>query len=154
MALELSTIGVKLKYAAEATAGTRPTTGYTEIKNITSIGELAATPDQLDCTNLEDTWRRYIAGVRDAGGDFQIGANLTAAFKTAWETLVTAFETAKAASKSVWFEIAIPGMTDSFYLSGEPVELGVPGIEVNQVLQVTAHIVPNTVAGWAAASTT
>lgn len=153
MALELSTIGVKFKYAVETTAGTRPTTGFTEIANITSIGELAATPDQLDCTNLSDTWRRYVAGVKDAGGDFQIGANLTAAFKTAWETLVTAFETGKASGKSTWFEVVIPGMTDSFYLSGEPVGLGVPGIEVNQVLQITAHIVPNQIADWATSST-
>lgn len=56
--LELSTIGIRLKYAPEATAGTKPTTGFTEIANITSIGEISATPDQLDVTNLVDTWRR------------------------------------------------------------------------------------------------
>ena len=58
MALELSTIGIKLQYCAEATAGTKPTTGYTEIANITSIGEIAGSPDQLEVTNLVDTWKR------------------------------------------------------------------------------------------------
>lgn len=56
--LELSTIGIQLKYAPEATAGTKPTTGYTEILNITSIGEIAGSPDQLEVTNLSDTWKR------------------------------------------------------------------------------------------------
>ena len=32
--IQLSTAGVKLLYAAEATAGTRPTTGYEEISEI------------------------------------------------------------------------------------------------------------------------
>lgn len=151
MALELSTIGISLKYAAETTAGTKPTTGYTDIANITSIGELAGTPDQLDVTNLQDTWRRYIAGVKDTGGDVSIGANLTAAFRTAWETLVTAYATAFAAGKAMWFEVNVPNL-GSFYFSGEPTDLGLPGIEVNQVLQVTAHIIPNTISGWGTAS--
>jgi len=150
--LELSTIGIRLKYAAESTAGTKPSTGYTEIANITSIGEIAGSPDQLEVTNLVDTWKRYIAGVKDAGGDIQIGANLTAAFRTAWETLVTAYATAFAAGKSMWFEVVVPNL-GSFYFSGEPVELGLPGIEVNQVLQVNAHIIPNSIGGWAESST-
>ena len=150
--LELSTIGIKLQYCAETTAGTKPTTGYTEVSNIISVGEIAGSPDQLEVTNLQDTWKRYIAGVRDAGGDIQIGANLTSAFRTAWETLVTAYATAFAAGKAVWFEVVVPNL-GSFYFSGEPVELGLPGIEVNQVLQVNAHIIPNSIGGWATSST-
>jgi len=37
MALELSTIGTKLFYKVEATAGTFPTSSYIEIANIVSI---------------------------------------------------------------------------------------------------------------------
>ena len=58
MALELSTIGIKLLYCAETTAGTKPTTGYTEVSNIISVGEIAGSPDQLEVTNLVDTWKR------------------------------------------------------------------------------------------------
>lgn len=152
MALELSTIGVKFKYAVESTAGTKPS-AFTEITNIISLGEMNAQPDQLDCTDLSDTWRRYIAGVKDTGGDFQVGANLTVAFKTAWEALVAASATAREAGKDTWFEIEFPGGLTSFYFTGEPVDLGTPSIEVNQVLQATAHIVPNTISGWAASST-
>lgn len=153
MALELSTIGVQFKYCVETTAGTRPAAGYTEITNIISLGEMNAQPEQLDCTDLSDSWRRYVAGVKDTGGDFPVGANLTAAFKTAWQALVTAAESAKEDGKSTWFEIVFPGSLGSFYFSGEPVGLGTPGIEVNQVLQATAHIVPNTIVGWANSST-
>lgn len=52
----------------------------------------------------------------------------------------------------MWFEVKVPNL-GSFYFSGEPVELGLPGIEVNQVLQVNAHIIPNSIGGWAESST-
>ena len=152
MALELSTIGIKFKYAPEATAGTKPTTGFTEIANITSIGELSASPDQLEVTNLVDTWKRYIAGVKDSGGEIRIGANFTAAFKTAWETAITAYSTAFAAGKAFWWEVMVPNF-GSFYFAGEPIALGLPGIEVNQVFAGEVSIVPNQVAGWATSST-
>lgn len=152
MALELSTIGIQLKYCAEATAGTRPTTGYTQIANITSIGEISSDPDQLDVTNLEDTWRRYIAGVKDTGGNVTIGANFTAAFKTAWETAITAYSTAFAAGKAIWWEVVVPNF-GSFYFSGEPTDMGLPSIEVNNVFAGEVNIIPNTVEGWATSST-
>ena len=57
MALELNTIGITLGWAVETTAGTRPTS-FTNIANITSIGEISADPDTLEVTNLSDTWKR------------------------------------------------------------------------------------------------
>ncbi len=151
--LELSTIGIKLKYAPEATAGTKPTTGYTEIANITSIGEISANPEQLEVTNLVDTWKRYIAGVRDTGGNIPIGANFTAAFKTAWNAVVTAYATAFAAGKALWWEVNVPNF-GSFYFAGEPIDLGLPSIEVNNVFAGEVEIIPNQVSGWGTASTT
>lgn len=147
MALELSTIGITLKYAAEVTAGTRPETFANAIPNITSIGELSGQPDQLEVTDLSDTWKRYIAGVKDTGGDLPIGANFTTAFKNAWEGAVTAYATAKAAGKAFWWQVAVPNFSN-FYIAGEPTDLGLMGAEVNQVLAGTAHIIPNQVAGW------
>ena len=59
MALELSTSGVLLKYAVESTAGTRPTTGYTQVPNIKSIPDFNPEPESLEVTDLSDTeWRR------------------------------------------------------------------------------------------------
>ena len=48
--IQLSTAGVTLLYAAEATAGTRPTTGYEKISEIKSIPELNPEPDNLETT--------------------------------------------------------------------------------------------------------
>lgn len=139
---------VTLKYAAESTAGTKPTSFSTQIEDIVGLGELAGTPDNLDCSDLSDEWRRYIAGIKDTGGDFTLTVNVTKAFLTAWQTLVSAYETAHAAGKAIWFEVAVAGV-GAFYLTGEPVDFGLPGIELNQVFQGTAHIVPGKVTAWA-----
>lgn len=152
MALELSTIGVKLLYCTETNAGTRPTTGYTEVKNITSIGEISATPDQLEVTNLEDTWKRFIDGVKDGSGEIQIGANFTSAFKTAWETAITAYTTAFGSGKATWWEVQVPNFA-SFFFAGKPADLGLPSIEVNNVFAGTVTITPNQIEGWATSST-
>lgn len=152
MALELNTIHVSVAYCVETTAGTRPTTGYTNIPNITSISEVTGQPDQLECTDLSDEWKRFVDGVKDTGGNLTLGVNLTAAFKTAWETLVTAYETAKASGKATWFEIKVPNLA-SFYIAGNPQDLGLPSIEVNNVLAGNAYITINQIGGWATSST-
>ena len=54
MALEFNTIGVKVNYCVETTAGTRPTSGYTNIPDIKSIPDINLTPSNIDVTNLVD----------------------------------------------------------------------------------------------------
>lgn len=154
MANELSVAGILVKYKVEATAGTRPTSGYTTIPNIVSTGEINSSPESLEVTDLSDTvWRRYIPGLKDPGGAITFTANLTSAFKTAWETLVTAAATGLAANKSCWFEIMVPSL-GSFYFSGMPDPLGINGYEINTVNQVDVHIMPNQIIGWSTSSTT
>ncbi len=153
MAQELSTAGVLLKYAVETTAGTRPTTGYTQIPSIKSIPDLNPEPESLEVTDLSDTtWRRYIAGLKDPGGALSFTANLTTAFKTAWETLVTAYTTGIASSKATWFEIMVPNF-GSFYFAGIPSELGLKAMDVNAVLEDDVYITPNQIHGWDTSST-
>ena len=152
MALELNTIGVKIGYCVESSAGTRPTTGYTNIPDIKEIPGLENAPSQLEVTNLVDTHKRYIPGVIDAGNDVALTGNMTASLKTAWASLVSAANTAWASGKSTWFEISIPNF-DSYFFAGIPTELGVNQIGVDAVLETTLHIIPNQIAGWATAST-
>ena len=152
MALEMSTIGVKIKYCVETSAGTRPTTGYTNIPDVKSIPEINLTPSTLEVTNLVDKFKRYIPGVQDPGTDFAMTGNLTTALKTLWASLCSAASTAWASGKSTWFEIAIPNF-DSFYIAGRPTELGVSQMGVDAVVEATMHIIPNQIAGWAAKST-
>lgn len=153
MALEISTAGILLKYAAEATAGTRPTTGYTTVPNIKSTADFNPEPNTLEVTDLSDlVWKRYIEGLRDPGGAMSFTANLTSAFKTAWETLVSAYETALASSKLVWFEIMVPTI-GSFYFAGKPAELGINGYETDAVAEINVYITPNKIEGWGTSST-
>lgn len=153
MAQELSTAGVLLKYAVETTAGTRPTTGYTTVPSIKSIPDLNPEPESLEVTDLSDTtWRRYIAGLKDPGGALSFTANLTTAFKTAWETLVTAYTTGISSSKATWFEIMVPNF-GSFYFAGIPSELGLKAMDVNAVLEDDVYITPNQIHGWDTSST-
>lgn len=152
MALEMNTIGIRLKYAVEATAGTRPTSGYTEIPDIKEIPEFQRTPSELDATNLVDTDRRYIPGVKDSGGDKAFTANMTTAMKTAWETCCSAAATAYASGKQTWWEVSVPNF-DSFFFSGQPVPMGMNGAAVDAVLESQLHIMPASVVGWATAST-
>ena len=153
MALEISTAGILLKYAAETTAGTRPTTGYTTLPNIKSTADFNPEPNTLEVTDLSDlVWKRYIEGLRDPGGAMSFTANLTSAFKTAWETLVTSYSTAFASSKLVWFEIMVPTI-GSFYFAGKPAELGINGYETDAVAEINVYITPNKIEGWGTSST-
>ena len=152
MALEMNTIGVKIKYCVETSAGTRPTTGYTNIPDVKSIPEINLTPSTLEVTNLVDKFKRYIPGVQDPGTDFAMNGNMTSALKTAWASLVSAAASAWASGKSTWFEVSIPNF-ESFYFAGVPVDLGLSSQAVDAVEEANMHIIPNQIAGWAAAST-
>lgn len=153
MAIELSTAGIKVKYCAETTAGTRPTTGYAEIRGVKSISEFNPEPSQLETTPLSATeWKTYIPGLKDPGGVQSLTVNDYADFRTDWAAFMTAYETAKAAGKAMWVEYAIPDH-DSFYYEGVPSDLGFNGAEVDSVLENVAYITPNSAPVWANAST-
>lgn len=143
MAIDLSTAGIQLLYAVETTAGTRPTTGYTRIKGVKSTPSLNAAPDTLETTTLDETeYKTYIDGLKDLGGALEFTFNLTEELITAWDTLMTAYTTAKASGKATWFTIVVPGLTDSFYFTGNPSNMGLPETSVNSVLEITNYITP------------
>lgn len=154
MAIDLSTAGVSIQYAVEATAGTRPTTGYTAIKGMKSIPDLNPEPSSLETTTLDATeWKTYIPGLKDPGGALQFTANNTEEFHTNWEALMSAYATAKESGKATWFAVVIPGLTKAFYMSGEPSALGLSGVEVDSVLEIQPYITPNAIHGWDAKPT-
>ncbi len=153
MAIELSTAGIKVKYAVETTAGTRPTTGYTEIPEIKSIPEFGNDINTLQTTPLSATKNHtYIPGLSDTGGAIGLTVNDCPAFRTAWTDCIEAAEGLED-GKKMWFEYAIPGMEDSFYYPGTPAALGFGGADVDEVLENTANIIPNGDYEWATAST-
>lgn len=151
--LEFSSAGVQLRWASEVTAGSMPTSGYRVIPSIKGTPDFNAEPSQLDVTDFSDlVWKRSIAGLRDVGGALAFSANMTASFKTAWNSLVSAYTTAKAGGKAIWFEVGIPNF-DSFFFAGQPIELGIAGMDVDSVVEADGYVVPNKIVGWSTSST-
>ena len=151
MASEFITAGIKFCYAAETTANTMPTTGYTQIPGVKGIPAIDSAPNMQQVTDLSDTnFHRYIAGLKSLDA-LEIQANLTSEFKTAWEGAVTAYA-ALTGGKGMWFEVKIPGF-DSFYFRGQPVTLGFAGSEVDAVQEASGYIVTDKIGGFATAST-
>lgn len=151
MAIDLTTAGVHMYYAAEATANTRPTTGYVDIPGVKSTPSLNPAPEALDATTLnEEEYIIYVQGLKDLGGSLEFTFNLTQELLTVWETLMTAAATAKAANKSLWFQIVVPGLTNAVYFRGDPADTGLPAMEVNSVLETSMYITPTGEPVWAA----
>ena len=150
----VSTLGITVGYAVETTAGTRPTSGYTVLTEIRDIPAVANTPGTIDATPLEETIMfRMLAGLADADV-ISLTANNSDDLQTAWESCVSAAETAYSTGKACWFEFKHPTLTKSFFVSGMPVALGFAGASVNSVLDLNLNIVPNGCDRWQTKSTT
>lgn len=154
MAIELSSAGVSLQWAAEVVAGQMPTTGYKKINGIKSTPDLNPETDSLEVTDLSDTeWKRYIGGLKDVGGDMAFGANNTEKFQEDWAELCDTYATNAESGLGMWFAIVIPGLTKAFYISVVPQPLGLSAIEVSSVLEIDAYASPKKIAGWLAKPT-
>lgn len=154
MAIYLSTAGIGLYYAVEATAGTKPTTGYTRITGIKSIPSFNPSPESLETTTLDETeYKTYIDGLKDLGGALEFTFNLSEELMEKWDELMTAYEGAKATSKATWFCIVVPGLTKALYFTGNPSEMGLPEASTNSVLEITNYITPTNAPDFAAKPT-
>lgn len=154
MNIALTTVGAKVAYCVEATKGTMPTSGYTDIPGIVSAPEIDLSADTLDASTLSDTITAYVAGRQDPGGEKSFEANNTSAFRTAWGSLVTAYETAIESDKAVWFAYIVEGDDDAFYFSGQPMALGHGGLGNNEISRVSPKIILHSIGGYAAKPTT
>lgn len=143
MANAISTAGMIVRYCVESTAGTRPTSGYTEIPGCKAIPALWNDPNMLQSTPLAARKNHtYIPGLGDSGGSVAITVNDYKEFRTAWNTCVSAYA-ALTGGKTMWFEIAYQTSDmDSFFFPGEPLPLGFGGAEVDSVLENNANIAP------------
>lgn len=139
---DLTTLGVKFGYAVEATAGTRPTTGYTMIPRCKSIGGISLTPEQIDVSCLEDLISKYADGRQDTGGTWETTFYSDAI--TTLETMLSASATAKAAGKGTWFVVYIPGLSDSFFVKAQPgTKLAMGDISDNTALEIPVTLTIN-----------
>jgi hypothetical protein len=155
MGIALSTAGVTVGYAVEATKGTKPTTGYINIPDIKEVPEMNPEPETLESTTLAETeFKTYIEGLKDLGGALSFTANYTTELETEWSALVTAYTTAKTSGKSIWFEVKHPQLTKSVFFTGQPSAMGLPGMSVNSVLETNLYITPTNAPVWETKSNT
>lgn len=132
----ISTLGVKLGYAAESTKDVKPT-AFKQLTRINSIGEIALETNTIDASALEDFVTKSIAGRQDAGGSFDVVVNLTDETKTEWQTLISEYN-ALTDGKQIWFEVWSPGMEDAFFIVAQPPQvLPMPAYDQDGLLTVT-----------------
>lgn len=149
MGIALSTAGVTIGYAVEATAGTKPTTGYINIPDIKEVPEMNPEPETLETTTLAETeFKTYIEGLKDLGGALSFLANYTTELEEVWEELVAEYKTAKAGGKSIWFQVKHPGLTKAVFFTGQPSAMGLPAMSVNSVLETNLYITPTNAPTW------
>ena len=148
-AVDLSTAGIQVAYAVEATAGTKPTTGWTKFTGIKSIPDFNPEPSSLETTTLDATeYRTYIPGLKDVGGAVAYTANMTEQFQTEWDALMAAYKAAAADGKALWITHIVPGLTKAFFFKGEPSPLGFSAVDTDSVFEVDAYVAPTQIEGW------
>lgn len=143
-----STNGIIVSYAMETTAGTRPTTGYTQLHRINSTGEINPDQEQIDASALEDDTQRNIPGRSGDPGSFEIVVNRTNETITEWETLIAAYwaSAAREAGKELWIQVTNPSMTKAdFIRCAPPSKIPIPGREQNALETMTMNM---TVSSW------
>jgi hypothetical protein len=149
--IRLAIAGSKLCYAAESTAGTRPTTGYNMVPEVTDIPEMSGTSyDTIDMTPIDETEQHIeITGVRQSPGTLQFTANLSDTLLTFWNTtMMTAYETAVSAGKKMWFSLVINGMDKALFFTAEPKALAPSGGAVTDGWKCTLPLSLTNVPVW------
>lgn len=126
----IATLGVTFGYGVETTAGEKPS-AFTQLHRINNIAGITVTPATIDASALEDYVTKTVAGRGDTGGTWPITVNFTPETEAEWAALITAYATAKAAGKNMWFETIIPGFTNAFFVVAQPPEV-IPQPEIAQ----------------------
>lgn len=163
MAGEISTAGIKIQYCIEATAGTRPTTGYKEKESsatlkiaeyVTGISGLTAEYEQYDVTPLAETERhRFVKGLQGNDGNLSLSCNINPTSRTDWGLIVSAYE-ALTGGKGMWFCFSLPGDTVGAYFRCIPCPMGFPDVEAASAVQGAIQLIENEYAGWQTLPTT
>ena len=157
MAGEISTAGIKIQYAVETTAGTRPTTGYKEKETsatlkiseyVTGISGLTAEYEQYDVTPLAETERhRVVKGLQGNDGNLSLSCNINPTSRADWGAIVSAYA-ALTGGKGMWFCFSLPGDTVGAYFRCEPCPMGFPDVEAASAVQGAVQLIENQYDGW------
>lgn len=114
----VSTLGIKLGYATETTAGVKPTS-FLWLERANSIGGISLETEQIEASALEDEISRYVPGRQDTGGTWTVTFNVSDEVVGQLETMIKAYNDL-AGGKKMWFEVWSPFLTKAFFVVAQP----------------------------------
>lgn len=114
----VSSLGIRLGYAAESAAGTKPT-AFTWLERCNSIGGISLETEQIDASALEDEISRYVSGRQDTGGTWSVTFNISDEVIEQLETMISAY-TELTGGKRMWFEVWSPFLAKAFFVVAQP----------------------------------
>jgi hypothetical protein len=114
----VSTLGIRLGYAVETTAGTKPE-AFIQLERVNSIGGISLEVEQIDASAIEDEVSRYVAGRQDTGGTWSITFNYTDEVIGQLETMISAYQELTG-GKKMWFEVWSPNRTKANFVVAQP----------------------------------
>lgn len=140
---DISTAGIKVAYAFETVANTRPTDGWTHIPGIKSIPSMNEQPGMIDTTTLDELDTRV--GVPDLKA-LPNATNFTASWTNAlinqWADVMSKYETAKESGLQMWITVVIPQFDKAFYFTAIPSALDLAGAGVGSAAEIDIYITP------------
>lgn len=158
MAIAITSIGAKVSYAVETTAGTRPTDSFSVIPGITEIPEMNPTPDMLDTTSLDNMeYTSSVPGLKTLDVltfTARFSQELFDLYTTKTTGLMDSYKTAKKDGKGMWLCIDIPGLTHACYVKVEPTNIGMPSASANSVIDINLYFAPVGEPEWVIKKTT
>ena len=159
MAGEIGALGVKILYAPETTAGTRPTSGYKakatsgtlDIADFVTGGSgFSATIDKGEVTPVSTPQygrRKFIPLLYGNDGSIALTCNINKESRTSWNAICTE-HAALTDGKSMWWEIILPGESDGYFFRGEPCPMQMPDFNAGEVVQGDVEIIESDNDGW------
>ena len=126
----LTTLGCKVSWAWESTAGTRPTE-FAIIHDCTKSLPLGGSPDKLDTTPLiAKKFKTNVSGLQDVG-DSTLECNWTQAVIDMHAAWLAYAAKARADGKRLWICVDIEGLDKSFYVPTFPSSENIDALEPN-----------------------
>lgn len=144
MSQRVTTAGMYLCWAAETTAGTRPTTGYTVIPEIKSMPDLNQEPNAIDSTTLLETENETSEPGLKSVGVLTYGANMTDDLEEIVEDLIAAQEEAAEAGKRIWYAEVNPKLKKASFFAGKMSNINFSEASVNAMGDTSIYITPST----------
>lgn len=141
VAVDLSTIGMKVGIAFESEAGQRPTEKYYNLQKPKSIPDMNPEPETIDTTSLNATkYMTSVPGLLDLSGAQSFTFQMSQVLIDTWEKICDEYDKLKKENKRPWLEIWHPDLTKAWFLPIAPSRLGLPAAEVNSAWDASINV--------------